>query len=225
MRLAAGYTTLVGCGGDLGLIEQLFERLIENPLGWEIHGRRLTLTSGRMTLAYVVRDPVYPNRWARTVVAGEHNGAQYRFAAGLQERQAIGVFEFRTRPGQGWAVGEEAAPEFSSMTARAETVAAGLDLLHGFVPAEVRRVVIRTARGGRPGQLTLASTPDARWQTFAGVLPTLPHSTTVQALDGSGRVRFSCTFRDLYLYRTTFQCRRGTPPAVPTPRKIGNWLP
>jgi heat shock protein HslJ len=110
-----GVSTMVACTGERTTLDRQVEATAKGAVHWSIRKRILTLRNGDgYVLTYRVRPSIYPDPHARTIVAGDRAGGQFRLAvdrpAGGDGHLAL-VFEARRAPGEPWGTGGVISPE------------------------------------------------------------------------------------------------------------------
>jgi heat shock protein HslJ len=159
-----GMSTSMLCTPDT--VEKQFLATTKGEADWAIADRTLTLTSlDGHELTYRVRPSIYPDLTARTIVAGEHGGGQYRLAAGGPDGDGglrYLTIEARTGPGVPWGVASVAAPFGASCLANSVTAGetlGGDSLLATWATPAVARVTLRAAPGAPETALTFHDVP------------------------------------------------------------------
>lgn len=100
-------STARGCTGELMVLDGKVAATLRGSARWAIRGGVLTLAGADgHVLTYRVRPSIYPSLTARTILAGDRAGGQYRLAV---EGHFL-VFEYRTAPGERWNSAGHAAP-------------------------------------------------------------------------------------------------------------------
>ena len=112
LTFTPGMSTAMGCSGEPNTLERQVDVTVKDSVSWSIRTRVLTLTNrDGHVLTYRVRASIYPDLQARTIVAGDRAGGQFRLAVdGLTTGHLGLVFEARTAPGEQWSQGGQAAP-------------------------------------------------------------------------------------------------------------------
>jgi heat shock protein HslJ len=104
-------STAMACTGEPAVLEQKVSATLMGSADWSIRAGTLTLTGGDgHVLTYRVRPSIYPNLTARTILAGDRAGGNFRLAVDGPADRLFLVFEERTAPGEGWGTAGIAAP-------------------------------------------------------------------------------------------------------------------
>ena len=157
-------STAMACTGQAATLEDEFVATTAGEVAWTIADRTLTLTGhdGRQ-LTYRVRPSIYPDRNARTVLAGERAGGQYRLAAGRGDGGRYLTIETRTGAGSPWGMSSVVAPGPGDCLADSVTFGGplgGETLVAAWATPGVARVTVRPVPGGPETPLTLHDVPD-----------------------------------------------------------------
>jgi heat shock protein HslJ len=107
-------STDMACSGEPGVLEGQLRATATGSTTWSIsaHLLRLSNPDGHV-LTYRVRPSIYPNLTARTIVAGDRAGGQFRLAVGGASKDnghMYIVFEERSAPGEPWGSASIASP-------------------------------------------------------------------------------------------------------------------
>ncbi len=109
-----GMSTAMGCAGEPNTLERQVDATAKGSATWSIIARILTLKNrDGHVLTYRVRPSIYPDQTARTIVAGNRAGGQFRLAVDGPTKDndhLYLVFETRSAPGEQWGSGAQASP-------------------------------------------------------------------------------------------------------------------
>lgn len=164
-------TTLIGCAGLDGEIDDITQELLTSGASWSIDDGVLTLSGGGTTLTYRPRPTPWSNPSATALAEGAFGDAIYRLSWQYNaDSDAIGVeWESRDKPGVGLGssgIGRSATEDITYLDPSGATVAG-----RGFVYVPAPLTVDRVVWAGTEGEveLTRHALPDARtWHLFAG---------------------------------------------------------
>ncbi|HST65299.1 MAG TPA: META domain-containing protein, partial [Mycobacteriales bacterium] len=152
------------CTGERGTLDQhILALLAGGAADWSIRDRTLTLT-GRdgLVLTYRVRASIYPDLTARTLIAGDHAGGQYRLAITGPGGPLGLTIETRTAPGDDWGQAGVIAPGPKDCLANHVTAGGrlgGQAFLAAWATPEVARVTVRAKPGAPETTLPFLAVP------------------------------------------------------------------
>jgi hypothetical protein len=187
--------TANACGGVDGEVGSVVWGFIgPGWLEWSINLRRLVLRNADGdALVYRVRDSIYPDRSARTIVAGERDGNQYRVAVGDSDSGELSVVILDVRPGPGtaWSGGDMLATPIGA-GAGVETLlfhkVGDEHIVTGIAPAGVVRIVHHDRVSGADTELARYPVGGREWNIFVGFVPSHTNGSTISAYDAAGNL-------------------------------------
>jgi heat shock protein HslJ len=193
LALDGGPETDMGCSEIGGDIQAAFVDLIaaEPQVEWNIDQQRLVLRRpGGDALVYQVRDSIYPTP-AQVIIAGEHDGRQYRVAVTGSGDQSRLYLEVRPARWAQWAGSGMLAtlirPWSGARTLLFHRVG-DATLVAGAVPGDAVRVRHTSAAHGAHSELPLYLVQGLDWKVFAGLVPTHTDNSAITAYDDHGRI-------------------------------------
>lgn len=158
-----GPSTAMACGGERGVLERQVQAVAGGGSAeWSIRARALTLTGrGGRVLTYRVRASIYPDLTARTLVAGDRAGGQFRLAINPPGVPMGLTIEARA-PGDPWGTSYVIAPRQNDCLANhviAGSPLGGQVFLAAWATPEVARVTVRARPGARETALSFLAVP------------------------------------------------------------------
>lgn len=112
-----GMSTMIACGGEPNILQGQVQATTKGRADWSIRSRILILSNrDGHVLTYRVRPSIYPHLNARTIIAGNRAGGQFRLAVdgpvpGSRHQYHLAlVFEARSAPGEPWGSGGVISP-------------------------------------------------------------------------------------------------------------------
>ncbi|MDT0263023.1 META domain-containing protein [Jatrophihabitans lederbergiae] len=189
-------STAMGCGGEPGQLDRQVEATLMRSVSWAITDRVLTLTNpDGHVLVYRVRSSSYPNPRARTILAGNRAGGQYRIAVKGPSNGSSHLsleFEARTAPGEPWGFGGIASP--GPKDCLADEVLGlgslgGQTFLGGWATPEVAKVTTQATAGSPETALKFYAVPGSSLR-IVGVWTSsfVPSKSPVTFYDNHGKV-------------------------------------
>jgi heat shock protein HslJ len=193
LALDGGPETDRGCSEIEGDMQAAFLDLIAAgpQLEWNIDQQRLVLRRpGGDAMVYQVRDSIYPTA-AQVIIAGEHDGRQYRVAVTGSGDQSQLYIEVRPARWAQWAGRGMPAtvirPWSGARTLLVHRVG-DATLVAGVVPADAVRVRHTSAARGAHSELPLYPVSGVGWKVFAGLVATHTDNSAITAYDDHGRI-------------------------------------
>lgn len=171
LRVSGIGTTLIGCSGVRGEVDDVTQEVLTSGASWVIDDGLLTLTGGGTTLTYRARVTPWNHPEATALVEGAFGEAIYRLSWQYNaDNDVIGVeWESRDQPGVGLGgsgIGRAATEDITYLDPSGASVA-GRGFVYVPAPLSVDRVVWSGEQG--EVELTRHALPDARtWHLFAG---------------------------------------------------------
>jgi heat shock protein HslJ len=163
IRFGGGAMTEMACGGEEGVLETKVVATVQGSVDWSIRARTLTLTGGDgHVLTYRVRPSIYPNLTARTILAGNRDGGQFRLAVHGPSNRPFLAFEERTAPGEGWGRAGIASPGPNDCLANHVMGAGSLGgqtFLVAWATPDVAKVTTQATQDGPETALTFYAVP------------------------------------------------------------------
>jgi len=193
LLLDGGPETDMACSEIGGAIQAVFVDLIAAgpQLEWSINQQRLMLRqpSGD-ALVYQVRDSIYPAP-ARVIIAGDHDGRQYRVAVTGSGDQSRLYLEVRPAQWAQWA-GSGMPATLIRPWSGAQTLlfhrVGDATLVAGMVPTDAVRVRHTSAAHGAHSELPLYPVEGVAWKVFAGLVRIHTDFSAITAYDDHGRI-------------------------------------
>jgi heat shock protein HslJ len=189
-------STLMACSGEPGSLERQVEATAKGSVNWSIDASMLTLANpDGHVLTYRVRPSIYPDLNARTIVAGDRDGGQFRLAVSGPTKDndhLYIVFEERSAPGERWGSGGVASP--GPQDCLADSVLGigslgGQSFLATWATPEVAKVTTQATKDSPETPLKFYDVPDSTLRIAGLWTPTFrPSVSPVTFYDKDGRV-------------------------------------